>query len=96
MEVKATQKQVRYLRYLNKVFVDRVKRHVFVKYSHRSHVELEIAKSKLSVIEGFDFGGLSKREASRMIDAYKRLLRMPPHAMVDYVINLSLDELFSN
>ena len=91
---RATEKQIRYLKRLNKVLVDRINVMVNVKYSHRSKAELRIAKKRLEEIKKMDFENLSKEEASKMIDAHLYLLRVPSYVMLDYVINLSPDELF--
>lgn len=94
MEGKATQKQIRYLNYLKRKFADRIRPQVYAKYSHRSGAELRIAREKFEEFEKMSFEGLSKREASKMIDAFLRYERMPVFAVFDYFVNLPLDKLF--
>mgnify|MGYP005639278071 CR=1 FL=1 len=94
MEVKATQKQIKYLNYLKRKFADRIRPQVYAKHSHRSEAELRVAREKFEEFEKMGFEGLLKREASRMIDAFLRYERMPVFAVFDCFVNLPLDKLF--
>ena len=90
MDEKATQKQIKYLRYLNERLYRKIEREIESQLKWqtsrcRSKIELSQAKKKLASIK-IDFGGLTKKEASKLIDKHQRLLIKNANALIDQML----------